>query len=103
MAKDELDTQTMEFQFNKTPLQAILNVIFRRKYTAAQEALFVQNVEQRARSEGNLEMMMAVRDWKRRREVYPAGFPKLVVAPEMARYKPHLHLRGLCEFRQSVR
>ena len=103
MAKDELDTQTMEFQFNKTPLQAILNVVYRRKYTAAQEALFVQNVERRARSAGDLQMMMAVRDWKRRREVYPAGSPNLVVAPELARYKPHVHLRGLFEFRQSVR
>jgi hypothetical protein len=100
MAKGEFDSQTIEFQFTKTPLQAILNVIYRRKYTAAQEAMFVQNVEHWARSESNLEMMMAVRDWKRRREVYPAGFPKLVVAPELACYKPHL--RGLCEFRESV-
>jgi hypothetical protein len=84
MAKNEFDTQTLEIQFTTTPLQAILNVIYRRKYTAAQEALFVQNVEQRARSEGNLEMMMAVRDWKRRREVYPADFPRLVVVQDMA-------------------
>ena len=103
MAKDEFDTQTLELPFSKTPIQALLNVIHERKYTAAQEAMFVQNVELRARSAGDLQMMMAVRDWKRRREVYPAGFPKLVVAPEMVRYKPHLHLRGLCEFRQSVR
>ncbi len=44
MAKDEFDIQTIEFQFTKTTLQAIVNVIYRRKYTAAQEALFVQNV-----------------------------------------------------------
>ena len=82
MAKDELDTQTMEFQFNKAPLQAILNVIYQRKYTAMQEALFVQNVERGVRSSGDLQMMMALRDWKRRREVYPAGFSRLVEVPD---------------------
>jgi hypothetical protein len=35
MAKNEFDTQTLEIQFTTTPLQAILNVIYRRKYTAA--------------------------------------------------------------------
>ena len=87
-AKDGSDFQTIEFQFSKTPLQAILNVICLRKYTATQEDLFAQKVEQRAKSEGNLEMMMAIQNWKRCREVYPAGFPRLVVATELAHYHP---------------
>ncbi len=66
MAKDPDDLDTLEIPFLEKPLQALMNVMRERKRTQYEIEAFIQKLERVGRQTGDLEMLIGVRDWRRR-------------------------------------
>ena len=66
MAKDPEDPGTMEIPFPESPLQTLVNVLRQRERTSYAIEAFVQKAERHGRKTGDLEMLIGVRDWRRR-------------------------------------
>ncbi len=66
VAKDPDDPGTMELPFPENPVQALMNVLSRRERTPYEIEAFVQKAERHGRKTGDLEMLIGVRDWRRR-------------------------------------
>jgi hypothetical protein len=72
--KDELDTQTLEIPLRVPPIHVLEKVLARRPRTLAEKWLQVQIWENQGRRTADLEMLIAVRDWKRKQERYKPPF-----------------------------
>ncbi len=66
MAKDPDDPGTKELPFPERPLQALMNVMRERDRTPYEIEAFIQKLERVGRRTGDLEMLISVRDWRRR-------------------------------------
>jgi hypothetical protein len=66
VAKDPDDLDTLEIPFLEKPLQALMNVMRERKRTQYEIEAFIQKLERVGRQTGDLEMLIGVRDWRRR-------------------------------------
>ena len=66
MAKDPDDLNTLEIHFPEKPLQALMNVLRERERTHCEIEAFIQKLERVGRRTGDLEMLISVRDWRRR-------------------------------------
>ena len=64
--KDELDDLTMELPFPENPLQALMNVLRRRERTAWEISAFLQKAERHGRQTADLEMLIGVREYRKR-------------------------------------
>jgi hypothetical protein len=66
VAKDPDDPDTFEIPFPERPLQALMNVMRERDRTPYEIEAFIQKLERVGRRTGDLEMLISVRDWRRR-------------------------------------
>jgi hypothetical protein len=66
VAKDPEDPGTFEIHFPESPLQALMNVLRRRERTSYEIEAFIQKAERHGRKMGDLEMLIGLRDWRRR-------------------------------------
>jgi hypothetical protein len=66
VAKDPDDPGTKELPFPERPLQALMNVMRERDRTPYEIEAFIQKLERVGRRTGDLEMLISVRDWRRR-------------------------------------
>lgn len=73
MAKDPDDPNTLEIQFPEKPLQALMNVLRERERTHYEIEAFIQKLERVGRQTGDLEMLIGVRDWRRREALLAQG------------------------------
>ena len=66
MAKDPDDCGTLEIPFPQKPLQALLNFLRRNEFTRYELEAFLQKADRVGRQTGDIEMLIAVRDWRQR-------------------------------------
>jgi hypothetical protein len=75
VAKDPDDRGTKELPFPESPLQALMNVLRRRDRTPYEIESFIEKAERHGRRTGDLQMLIGVRDWRRRRVLVSTSKP----------------------------
>ena len=65
MAKDPDDASTLEMPFIERPIQVMERVILQKQFqTPNAVALFLQNIERKGLATSDLEMLIAIRDYR---------------------------------------